>query len=187
MQITSVNNASFQPAGAAQSMARLKQSFRKLGNALASGDLSAAKDVLAELKKNGPAQADDRNPMNQKMEALSEAVESGDLKAAQQAYADLKKTTAQRPGAGGGAMGATSSSGRAAPNGPRAGGAPPSGGGQKSSATSSSSSSSKAYDERDTNKDGTVSVMEEIEYRLKHPEEGNQSSDRNSTFLDVVA
>ena len=55
---------------------------------------------------------------------------------------------------------------------------PPKGGGAGSapSSASSSSSSTKVYDPRDTNKDGTVSFMEQMMYDLKHPESSNSKS-----------
>ena len=185
MQITSLSSASFQPAGGVQAMNKMKQSFEKLGSALESGDLSGAKDVLTEIQKNAPAQGGGNNPMSQKMDALSKAVESGDTKAAQQAYADIKKTMAQGPGAGGAMAGSRG----AARGGQRAGGAPPSGGkkpsGASGSSGSSSASSTKTYDKKDLNKDGTVSVMEEIEYGLKHPETSQEDSTTGE--IDVTA
>ena len=181
MQITSLSSASFQPAGGAQATGRMKQSFEKLGSALESGDLSSAKDMLAQMKKNAPAQGGGDNPMSQKMDALSKAVESGDVKAAQQAYADIKKTMAQGPGAGSAMAGFRG----AARGGQRPGGAPHGGGQKPSGAGGSSSSSSKTYDEKDTNQDGTVSPMEEIEYDLKHPEASQKNS--SSGLIDTTA
>jgi hypothetical protein len=165
MQIGSINSATYQPMGAGESLAKVKQSFQKLGSALESGNLSDAKEAMAELQKNAPAQAGGENsPMGAKIETLTKAVDSGDLKAAQQAYADIKKTMSQRPppARGGGPAGGQ-------------GGAPPNGA-KKSSSTSDSSSPYKTYDKKDTNKDGTVSSMEELAYSLKHPGETEQTS-----------
>jgi hypothetical protein len=186
MQITSLSSSSFQPVGDTQASSKMKQSFDKLGSALESGDLSSAKDVLAQMKKNAPAQGGGDNPMSKKMDALSKAVESGDVKGAQQAYADIKKTMAQTPG-GGGAMAGSQGAAR---GGQRPGGTPPAGGqnpsgASGSSASSSSASSSKTYDAEDTNKDGKVSAMEEIEYSLTHPEQSQESSTSGS--IDVTA
>ena len=111
MQITSLSSAFFQPAGGTQAISKMRQSFKELGSALESGDLSSAKDVLAQMKKNAPARGGGDNPMSQKMDALSKAVESGDVKAAQQAYADIKKTMAQAPGAGGAMAGSRGAAG----------------------------------------------------------------------------
>ena len=186
MQITALSSPSFQPAGGTEAMSKMKQSFDKLGSALESGDLSSAKDLLAQMKKNAPAQGGGDNPMSQKMDALSKAVESGDVKGAQQDYADIKKTMAQAPGAGGGMAGSRGAAG----GGQRPGGTPPAGG-QKpsgasgSTASSSSASSNKTYDAKDTNKDGKVSAMEEIEYDLTHPKQSQESSSSGS--IDTTA
>jgi hypothetical protein len=55
------------------------------------------------------------------------------------------------------------------PGGPPPGGPPPSGG-SAPSGTSGGSGSTKSYDKKDTNKDGTVSDLEELAYAMKHPE-----------------
>ncbi len=52
---------------------------------------------------------------------------------------------------------------------PPSGGAPPPGGAPPSGG-SSGSGSTKTYDKKDTNKDGTVSDLEELTYDMKHPE-----------------
>ena len=60
------------------------------------------------------------------------------------------------------------------------GGPSPSGGmppGGSSKSASGSQSSSKVYDVRDTNKDGTVSYQEQLDYDLKHPQEADSSTD----------
>ena len=159
MEISSVNNPSYQALSSSNPMAKMKQLFQDIGNALDSGNLSDAKDALAQLQKNAPANSSDgNNPISAKVEKLSKAVDSGDLNAAKDAYADIKKTMSQGP---------TSQRG--------AGGAPP-GGGKQSSSTSESSNSTKSYDKRDLNKDGTVSAEEELLYDLKHPAEVRNSA-----------
>jgi hypothetical protein len=56
-------------------------------------------------------------------------------------------------------------------------GKPPAGGGTaKTSSSSDSSSSNKVYDKRDTDKDGTVSAAEMMQYAIKHPEESAEST-----------
>ena len=166
MEISAISSRSYAAIQGNDGFAKAKQSFQNLGKALESGNLSDAKEALAQLQANAPAQAkNDKNPMSAKMEALSKAVESGDLKAAQEAYSDIKKTMSQRPSGGGGRP---------------AGGAPPSGAG-KSSDTSETSDSNKVYDPKDANKDGTVSWKEEQDYNLKHPEQ----SDRTSTTVKL--
>ncbi len=181
MQISSLSSVSFQPAGGTQAIGKMKQSFEQLGSALESGDLSSAKDVLAQMKETAPARGGGDNPMSQKMDALSKAVESGDVKAAQQAYGDIKKTMAQAPGAGGAMAGSRGAAG----GGQRPGGASPAGGQKPSGASGSSASSSKTYDKKDANKDGTVSTMEEILYSLKNPVQSQESSTTGS--LDITA
>jgi hypothetical protein len=179
MQITSVSNLSYQPAGGVESFAKMKQLFQNLGSALESGNLSDAKNAMAQLQKNAPAQAGNgNNPISAKIEKLSQALDSGDLKTAQDAYADIKKTMSQRPPAGGGRAGG-------------AGGAPPNGA-KQSSGASDSSSSNKVYDKKDLNKDGTVSAEEEILYSIKHPGEATTPSttaktDGGQGSLDTIA
>jgi Ca2+-binding EF-hand superfamily protein len=64
-----------------------------------------------------------------------------------------------------------------------AGGAPPTGGDSVSktgaSGGSSSSNQTKVYDPADTNKDGTVSFQEQMQYDLKHSEEAKNNSSAN--------
>ncbi len=183
MQVSSIGSGSFQPAEATGSAAKLRQSFQQLGNALESGNLSDAKSALAELERNAPPQAgNESNPISTKVETLSKALDSGDLKAAQAAYNDIKKTISQGHPAGGRRAGH--------PSGPPPGGAPP-GGAKQSSNTSSSSSSNKVYDKKDTNKDGTVSMQEELAYSLKHADEAKQTSvaakiDGNAGSIDIT-
>jgi hypothetical protein len=174
MEINAASSRSYAAIQGNDGFAKAKQSFKNIGKALESGNLSDAKEALAQLQANAPAQAkNNKNPMSAKMEALNKAVESGDLAAAQGAYADIKKTMAQRPTGGGGRPG-----GAGGP--PPGGGAPPSGAG-KSSGTSETSDSNKVYDPKDTDKDGTVSWKEEQDYALNHPEQ----SDRTSTTFKL--
>jgi Ca2+-binding EF-hand superfamily protein len=75
------------------------------------------------------------------------------------------------------------------------GGAPPSGpppgrmgggGTQKSGTTGDSSSSSGTYDVKDANKDGKVSLEEELAYALKHPSSGSDNDDKSSTIKALL-
>ena len=88
---------------------------------------------------------------------------------------DIKSSTPKDgPPSGGGAK--PPSGAKGAP--PVAGG----GGGQASGTSSSSSSSStKSYEKADTNKDGTVSEVEQLLYSLKHPEATSSSDNKTST------
>ena len=179
MQISSVSNASYQPAGNAESFNKMKQLFDKLGSAMESGNLSDAKDAMTELQKYAPKGGGDaNNPMKAKMDTLSKALESGDLESAQAAYADVQSALAQRP------------QGRGAPTGRPSG--PPPDAQKQSSSTGSSSSSNQVYDKMDLNKDGNVSATEEILYKLEHPDESTTSSGSTQTVsgqnsIDVTA
>ena len=56
-------------------------------------------------------------------------------------------------------------------------GTPPAqGGGGAPASSSSSTDSSKVYEAADTDKDGTVSVQEQMAYDLKHPEQAKQAA-----------
>ncbi len=59
---------------------------------------------------------------------------------------------------------------------PQSGGMPP-GGAQKSSAPrdSSQTSNTTTYDKKDLNQDGTVSILDELVYALKHPNESDSN------------
>ena len=185
MQINPITSSPFQAAQGSDRFAKMKQSFENLGSALDSGNLSDAKDALAQLEKNAPAQGGQKNnPLSAKIETLNKAVDSGDLKAAQDAYADIKKTMSQGPRGGGGRAGGAS--------GPPPGGAHPSGGGDKASGTASSSDSNTVYDKKDANKDGTVSWKEEQDYDLKHPDEAKKAAttakvDSDRGVIDALA
>ena len=168
MHVGAASSAAIQRAGAADTMAKVKQSFDKLGSALESGNLSDAKDALANLQKNAPKGPNGPNPVGEKIDALKQAVDSGDLKAAQTAYADVKSAMSQRRGAGGPPPGGPP------PGGPPPGGRPPGGpppAGGKASASAGDSSSGKVYEKADADKDGTVSAMEQLAYDATHPDE----------------
>jgi hypothetical protein len=178
MEISAISSRSYAAIHRHDGFAKAKQSFQNLGKALESGNLSDAKEALAQLQAHAPAQAkDENNPMSAKMEALSKAVDSGDLKAAQEAFSDLKQTMSRRWSGGGSRAGGP----------PPGKGAPPSGAGGagKSAGTSGTSDSNKIYDPADTNKDGTVSWKEQRAYDLKHPEEADQTS--TSSKIDSVS
>jgi hypothetical protein len=142
--------------------ARLKQDFDSLGSALKSSDLSKAKEAFAQLQKDVPSQSGKSNtPLSSDMKSLGNALESGDLKAAQMAYENIQAKVSQGPPAGrGGGTSRPSGSGNA------------------------SQSSSQTYDKRDTNKDGVVSALEQLEYDLKHPLEANGSKQVKESSKD---
>jgi hypothetical protein len=160
MSISSISSSvnSFQ-TNQANVFAQVKKDFDNLGSALESGNLSDAKKAFAQLQKDAPSQSGkDNNPMSSAIESLGKALDSGDIQGAQEIYKKIQGMMSQGPPAGG-AEGA---------KGPPAGGS----GDTKSSGSNInviSQSNSTVYDKRDTNKDGTVSAQEAIEYALKHP------------------
>lgn len=88
------------------------------------------------------------------MDSLGKALVSGDLKAAQDAYAKIQEKISQGPPAG------------------------QSGGARKTSASGAGAKTdSREYDKKDINKDGTVSLEEEMAYRLNHLEDENQNQE----------
>jgi hypothetical protein len=178
MEINAASSRSYEAMQGKDGVAKAKQSFQDLGQALDAGNLNDAQKALAQLQANAPAQANNaNNPMSAKTEALDKAMKSGDLKAAKIAYADIKETMSQRPAGGGRRAGNAGGP-------PPGGGAPPRGAG-KSSKTSEGSDSAKIYDRKDANKDGTVSWKEEQDYDLKHPEKADGTS---TTYkLDTLA
>ena len=156
MQISGVHSssASVQSVAGSNPLAKVKKDFEALGSALDSGNLDEAKKAFAQLQKDAPSQGGKNNPLSDTIESLGKALDSGDLKSAQEAYGKIKKAMSQRPPAGGQGAGAGGANGASGPGG--------------------GSSSNKTYDPKDTNKDGTVSVMEEIVYDLAHPQEAKK-------------
>ena len=181
MTISSINSATFPSALGGNPLAKLKKSFDDLSNALQSGNLSDAKNALAQLEKYAPPQtARGNNPLSDKINALSKALDAGDLSGAQKAFADIKNAIAQHKSGTGGP-----------PRGAPPGGGPPPGAGHGSGA-SSSASSSQDYDPKDTNKDGRVSLQEELAYDLKSVSEQPQLSNNlngktGTTSIDTLA
>lgn len=167
MNVTPINRISNKTMDDDLSASNLKQLMQKLGNALDSGNLSDAKDVLAKLQKNAPTQAGNGgNPLITKIETLSKSIESGDLKGAQAAYADIKSSISQdtSSNAKGNIGGAKASL--------RAGGI---------------SGTSKIYDERDASRDGKVSISEEFAYSLTHTIYTNKASATTKTDDKAVS
>ena len=99
MQISSATSlATFTSQAGDPPFSKIKQSFNKLDKALSSGDISDAKDALAQIQNNAPKFAGAANdPMASKMNTLSQALNSGDMSAAQSAYANIKQTMAKGP------------------------------------------------------------------------------------------
>jgi hypothetical protein len=100
--------------------------------------------------------------MSEDMDNLGKALESGDLKAAQEAYAKIQEKNSQGPPAGG------------------------HGGAKTASASDAgSASTSEVYDKKDINKDGTISLEEEMAYSQDHPEDANQSQECSQGAINL--
>jgi hypothetical protein len=161
MRVTSLQSGGtnlYQTSGGSP-FAKAQQDFQDLGKALQSGNLSEAQKAFARLQEDAPSQGG-QNPLSSKIDSLGKALDSGDLKGAQEAYSQIEETIAQGPPARGQRGGS---------------GGMPSGRTHGSSSSSGGSQSSKVYDKKDTNRDGTVSAQEELDYALTHPGEATQS------------
>ncbi len=166
MSISSISSTgnTYQMSGS-NPMAQMKQNFDDLGSALSSGNIDDAKKAFAKLQKNAPSGGDGKAPSE--IDDLKKALDSGDVKGAQEAYSKIQEKMSQRPPAGG-----------QPPSGP-----PP--GEQKDtvelsskSTSSTTSSDTKTYDKMDTNKDGTVTAQERLEYLIT---QGTDSTSSSST------
>ena len=168
MSISAVSSAgSTYQTSTNNSMDQMKQNFADLGAALKSGNIDDAKKAFAKLQKGASSQGSDSdNPMNADIESLKNALDSGDLKSAQDTYAKIQEKVSQ---------------------GPPAGGQPPSGPppgepkdtvelSSQSTASTTSSSDTKTYDKMDTNKDGTVTAQERLEYLMTQGTDTTASS-----------
>jgi hypothetical protein len=137
-------------------MDQMKQNFDDLGTALKSGNLDDAKKAFAKLQKGASSQgSDSNNPMNADIEVLKKALDSGDLKSAQDAYAKIQEKVSQGPPAGG-----------KPPSGPPPGEPKDTVELTSSTADTTSTSDTGTYDKMDTNKDGTVTAQERLEYMM---------------------
>jgi hypothetical protein len=164
MQISALQSLSVsgqQVNAANNGMAQFKKNFDAIGDALESGDLPAAKKAYEQLQTSAPSKGDGNDPMGKMMKALGEAIESGDLDAAKEQYAKIKEEMAKNPPGGKGSRGGK-------------GGAAPAGG----------SSSEDSYDVRDANKDGTVSMAEQIAYDLKQ-QQAKANDEAQSTATET--
>lgn len=181
MEVSATSTVSHQSIGNTESFSRVKQLFLELSNALAVGDVAAAKEAFTALQKNAPAApVAESNPIAAKLKLIGQALDAGDVKAAQTVYRGVNQMLPQRP--------ADSMKARGSSAPPPGGG----GGGQPANASSSSASASKVSDPKDANQDGTVSWKEEQDYSLKHPDAktlASSSSPMRSTArtLDALA
>jgi hypothetical protein len=173
MSITAMSSTNNQAQfNGSDPMARIKQDFQNLGNALKTGDIDAAKEAYTQLQKDAPAKDGQKdNPIAAQVEAIGKAIDAGDIETAKSAFNKVTETISQRPSMSN--------------NGGKPGGMP-SGGAPKSSGSSDSSQSSKSYDKRDSNKDGTVTYQEAILYALKHPGDNTQKQSDSSDSVNSV-
>lgn len=148
---------SAQSVGESGSFAKVKKAFEALGSALDSGNLDEAKKAFDQLQNYAPPQNGKSNPLSGTIESLGEALDSGDLKSAKDAFDKIESALPQRPPVGG-------------RGGPPAGGA----GGNGTSGVGKNSQSDKTYDEKDINKDGTVSAQEEFLYDISHSQQSQK-------------
>ncbi len=148
--------------------ARMRQAFQQLSSALDAGDLTAAKEALAQLPTPA-ASGKSTDPIAAQLAALTKAVAAGDLTTARKAYTAVKQTLAQYP----------------------AGGARPGDGAPKANAGTVGSSAAKTYDARDTDKDGTVSVLEEMAFVYKQTDAAKTAlapvADAAPSAIDLLA
>ena len=146
------SSGNLQQVSGSNPFAKLKQDFEALGSALDSGNLTDAKKAFAQLQKDAPSQGGKKNPLSDTIDSLGKALDSGDLKGAQDAYGKIKEAMSQKP-----------------PTGGQGGGA------------DGGSSSNTTYAVKDTNKDGTVSSMEEFVYDLAHSQQAKKGQSTQAT------
>jgi soluble cytochrome b562 len=185
MSISAISAGSTSQMSGSNPMAQMKQNFDNLGSALSSGNIDDARKAFAKLQKNAPSGGDGKTPSE--IDDLKKALDSGDLKAAQEAYSKIQEKMSQ---------------------GPPAGGQPPSGPppgepkdtvelSSKSNASTTSTSDTGTYDKMDTNKDGTVTAQERLEYLMTQgqgtdttasssTEDAASSSSKNSAKSSAV-
>ena len=93
----SLNTNSYLTDSWQDKLTQVKDAAQKLGQALKSGDLTSAQQVLASLQKLLPsssgsqAQSSTQSTLATDVSALGEALQSGDLSKAKDAYATLQK------------------------------------------------------------------------------------------------
>ena len=147
------------------------------------GDGKISKDeltqVAAQSAKSTPGSAGQKGPTADEIMTSMDTDKDGSISRLE-SDAGVAKVTQQMQAQGAGRKGAPP------PGGPPSGGPPPSGG-SAPSGTSGGSGSTKSYDKKDTNKDGTVSDLEELAYALKHPETATKTSSSASAKTGSTA
>lgn len=169
MSISAISAGSTSQMSGSNPMAQMKQNFDDLGSALSSGNIDDARKAFAKLQKNAPSGGDGKTPSE--IDDLQKALDSGDLKGAQEAYSKIQDKMSQGSPAGG-----QQSSG------------PPPGEvkdtvelSSKSTASTTSTSDTQTYDKMDTNKDGTVTTQERLEYLMTQGSDTTSSSSTDET------
>lgn len=182
MSISAISAGSTSQMSGSNPMAQMKQNFDNLGSALSSGNIDDAKKAFAKLQKNAPSGGDGKTPSE--ITDLKNALDSGDLKAAQEAYSKIQEKKSQGPPAGG-----------QPPSGPPPGEPKDTVELSSKSTASTTSSDTNTYDKMDTNKDGTVTAQERLEYLMTQgtdttasssTEDSASSSSKNSAKSSAV-
>jgi hypothetical protein len=88
MAISSISSASISPTQSFNPSA-IRQAFSQLGNALQSGDLSAAQSAYTTLSQSPAAQGN--GPFAQALQQIGQDLQSGDIAGAQKALAALQQ------------------------------------------------------------------------------------------------
>lgn len=161
MSISAISAGSTSQMSGSNPMAQMKQNFDDLGSALSSGNIDDARKAFAKLQKNAPSGGDGKTPSE--IDDLKKALDSGDLKGAQEAYSKIQEKMSQGPPAGG-----------QPPSGPPPG--EPKDTVELSSKSTTSTSDTGTYDKMDTNKDGTVTAQERLEYLMTQGTDTTASS-----------
>jgi Ca2+-binding EF-hand superfamily protein len=127
------------------------------------GDGGIDKDEFKKMLSEGPGGKTASTNIDK---LFSEADANGDSKISQDEFSNAIKKMGAQGGPPPGGMGG--------------------GGAQKLGAAGSSSSSSKTYDVKDTNKDGKVSIQEEMAYAIKHPDGGSDNDNKTSAINTLL-
>lgn len=92
MQVTSTSSIQASHAASTQHGLSVRDQFKALDTALSTGSVQQAKQIYANLQKQGIGQklAGQKSPVELDFAALGKALDSNDLIGARQAYATLK-------------------------------------------------------------------------------------------------
>jgi outer membrane protein assembly factor BamD (BamD/ComL family) len=92
MQVTSTSSIQANRPASTQHVSSVRDQFKALDTALSTGSVQEAKQIYANLQKQGIGQklAGQKSPVELDFAALGKALDSNDLAGARQAYATLK-------------------------------------------------------------------------------------------------